>query len=90
MIVPHKGGTATYTVAITRTGGFSSPLTMSVTGLPDGATGVFSPNPATGSSTTLTVTAASSVVRGTYPFTVTATGGSPVITHTANATLQSR
>jgi hypothetical protein len=85
--VAHNGGTATYTVAITRTGGFSSGLTMSVSGLPAGATAGFSPNPATGSSSTLTVTTARTVAKGTYPFTVTAAGGSPAITHTATATL---
>jgi len=88
--VPHNGGTATYTVTVTRTGGFSSALTMSVSGLPAGATGTFAPNPATGSSTTLTVTASRSVTAGTYPLTVTGTGGSPAITHTANATLVSK
>jgi serine protease AprX len=87
--VPHNGGTATYTLTITRTGSFSSLLNMSVTGLPAGASGSFSPNPANTSST-LTVTVPSSVSKGTYPFTVTASGGSPTITHTANGTLQSR
>jgi hypothetical protein len=88
--VNPNGGTANYTVTITRTGGFTSAITMSISGLPAGATETFAPNPATGSSTTLTVTVAKSVAKGTYPFTVTGTGGSPVITHTANATLVSR
>jgi hypothetical protein len=85
--IARNGGTATYTVAITRTGGFNSPLTMSVSGLPTGATSTFSPNPAAGASTTLSVTVPGSVARGTYPLTVTGTGGSPTITHTAGATL---
>src|SRR5204863_5785661 len=85
--VAHNGGTATYTVTITRTGGFASPLTMSGSGLPSGVTATFSPNPADGSST-LTVTVARSVAKGTYPFTVTGTDGT--ITHTASATLVSR
>ncbi len=88
--VSAKGGTVTYTVSITRTGGFSAPLTMSVSGLPAGATGSFTPNPANGSSATLTVVVSNSVNRGTYPLTVTATGGSPVVTHTATATLKSK
>ncbi|MFN2622309.1 MAG: hypothetical protein ABR611_05635 [Chthoniobacterales bacterium] len=86
--VAHNGGTATYTVTITRTGGFASALNMSVSGLPSGVTGTFSPNPAGGASTTLTVTAGRSVAKGTYPFTVTGTDGT--ITHTATATLVSR
>ncbi|MEA3124951.1 MAG: hypothetical protein QOD67_1970 [Caballeronia sp.] len=85
--IAHNGGTATYTVTITRSGGFSSGLTMSVSGLPAGATGSFAPNPATGSTTTLTVTAPGSVAKGTYSLVVTGSGGSPVITHSANATL---
>ena len=88
--IAHNGGTATYTVGITRTGGFSSPLTMSVSGLPAGATGNFSPNPASGSSTTLSVTVPGSVAKGTYSFTVTGTGGSPSIVHTVSATLQKK
>ncbi|MFL6590979.1 MAG: hypothetical protein ACJ8M4_12495 [Chthoniobacterales bacterium] len=85
--IGRSGGTATYTVAITRTGGFTAPLTMSVTGLPAGASGRFSSNPASGSSSTLTVTADRSVAKGTYLFTVTGTGGTPTISHTATATL---
>ncbi len=84
--VRRGGGTVSYTVTITPSNGFNSPVTLSVTGLPAGATGSFSPNPAT-SSSTLTVNVASSVNKGTYPFTVTGTGGSPAVTHTATANL---
>ncbi len=84
--VPRAGGTASYTVTIAPTGGFNSPVTLSVSGLPDGATGSFSPNPAT-SSSALTITVSSSTARGTYPFTVTGTGGSPPATRTTTATL---
>jgi len=85
--INRNGGTANYTVSITRTGGFSSPLTMSVSGLPAGASSSFSPNPASGSSTTLSVTVPGSVAKGTYPFTVTGTGGSPTIVRTVNGTV---
>jgi hypothetical protein len=84
--VPRAGGTASFTVTITPTGGFNSPVTLSVSGLPAGATGSFNPNPAT-SSSTLTITVSSSTARGTYSFTVTGTGGTPPSTHTATATL---
>jgi len=83
--VPRAGGTATYTVTITRTGGFTTAVTLSVTGLPPGASGSFSPNPASGTSSALTVTVAESTARGTYPFTVNGTGGP--LTRTATATL---
>jgi hypothetical protein len=36
------------------------------------------------------VTVPGSVAKGTYPFTVTGTGGSPTLTHTAGATLQKK
>jgi len=85
--VPRAGGIATYTVTITRTGGFSSPVTLSIGGLPSGATGSFTPNPAAGNSSTLSVTVSSSAKQGTYPFTVTGIGGTPPLTRTATATL---
>ena len=87
--VPKAGGSAVYTVTITPTGGFNSPVTLSVSGLPTGTTGAFSPNPATTSST-LTLTVNSSTAAGTYVFTVTGMGGSPTMTHTATATLIKR
>ena len=82
----RDGGTATYTVTITPTGGFSSSVNFTVSGLPSGATGSFAPNPAT-SSSTLTVTVPPTVLRGTYTLTVTGTGGTPTIQHTTTATL---
>jgi hypothetical protein len=85
--VARNGGTATYTVTITRTGGFSAQVTLSVSGLPSGTTGAFSPNPATGGSSTLTLTVSKTTLRNTYTFTVTGIGGSPTLTHTATAQL---
>ena len=83
----HRGGgTATYTVTITRSGGFSSTVQLSVSGLPSGTTGSFSANPATTSST-LTLNVSSSTAKGSYTFTVSGTGGTPAVTHTATATL---
>ena len=83
------GGTANYTVTINRSNGFNSPVTLSISGLPAGATGSFNPNPAT-STSALTVTVPSSVRKGTYTFTVTGTGGSPTLTRTATAKLVKR
>src|SRR5205807_7573829 len=82
-----NGGTAIYTVTITRINGFASPVTLSVSGLPAGTTGGFSPNPATGTSSTLTLTVSGSTAHGTFTFTVTGTGGSPTLTRTATAQL---
>ena len=85
--VSHAGGIATYTVTITRMAGFSSPITFSINGLPSGATGSFTPNPASGTLSTLTVTVSSSPPQGSYLFTVTGQGGTPTLTQTATATL---
>ncbi len=85
--VPRIGGTATYTVTITRTNGFNAPVSFTVAGLPTGAVPTFIPNPASGNSSTLRVVVSASTRRGTYPFTVTGTGGTPTLTRTATATL---
>jgi hypothetical protein len=84
--VPLFGTSATYTVTVNRTGGFSSAVTLSVAGLPSGATATFSPNPVTGSTSTLSVRVRITP-RGTFTLTVIGTGGSPLLTRTATATL---
>jgi hypothetical protein len=82
--VPLLGSTANYTVTITRTGGFTGAVTLSVAGLPSGATATFTPNLATGATSALKVTVRI-FPRGTFPLTVTGTSGT--LTHTASATL---
>jgi hypothetical protein len=82
--VQSNGGSTTYTVNVTRTS-FTSSISFSVTGLPTGATGSFSPNPATANSTTLTVTVPASSPAGTYTLTVTGTAGG--LSRTATTTL---
>jgi hypothetical protein len=86
----RAGGTATYTVTITRTNGFNSPVNFTISALPAGATATFIPNPASGNSSTLTIVVSPTTHRGTYPFTVTGTGGTPILTRTATATLIKR
>ncbi len=78
------GTTANYTVNVTRTGGFTGAVTLSVAGLPSGATATFTPNPATGASSALKVTV-KITPRGTFPLTITGVSGA--LTHTASATL---
>ena len=46
-----QGTSTMYTASITPSGGFTAPVTFSLSGLPGGATASFSPNPATASST---------------------------------------
>ena len=70
---------------LTRSGGFSSEVSFTVTGLPAGATPAFTPPATTGDSSTLAIATTAAVPGGTYPLTVTATGGG--LTRTATATL---
>jgi len=74
------GGTATFTVTLVPTGGFSSTVTLTISGLPDGSRADFNHNPvsnlASGSSqTALQIQTNSSTESGAYQLTVTAEGG---------------
>jgi hypothetical protein len=86
LTVPRAGGVVNYTVTISPSDGFNGPVTLSVSSLPSGATWNCNPNPATTSST-LTVTVNSATAAGTYPFSVTGTGGTPLLARTATGTL---
>jgi hypothetical protein len=72
----RRGNSTTYTVSIARGGGFASSVSLSVSGLKSGATGTFSPNPATGTSSTLTIKTVSNATTGSSTLTMTGTGGS--------------
>jgi hypothetical protein len=79
-----QGGSTSYAVTISPTGGFTGQVGLSVSGLPGGATGSFSPNPATGSST-LSVTTSASTPTGAYTLTITGVSGS--LTHVTTVSL---
>ena len=81
---PAGGGSVTYQVAITRDAGFTAAVSLTVSGLPNRATASFSPNPAT-SSSVLTVTTSRNTRGGSFPLTITATGGG--VTRTVTVTL---
>jgi hypothetical protein len=70
----QQGASTTYNLTITPSGGFTSPVNLSVTGLPTGATGTFSTNPATTAST-LTITTSGSTPAASSTLTITGTGG---------------
>jgi hypothetical protein len=78
------GQNTSYSVTITPSGGFTGSVNLSVTGLPSGASGTFTPNPATTSSS-LDVTTTGAVAPGTYNLTITGVNGS--LTHTASVSL---
>jgi hypothetical protein len=82
-----QGSPTTYAVTITRIN-LSSSIDMSLSGLPAGATGAFSPDPATGTSSTLTITTSKSgtiTPVGTYTLHITGTqvGGGGLVRTTA-------
>jgi hypothetical protein len=72
------GGATSYSIAITPVNGFSAPVGLSVSGLPAGAEGIFTLNPATASSS-LSVTTSTGTPVGTYALTITGVSGS--LTH---------
>jgi thermitase len=74
------GATASYTVTITRSGGFTGAVTFAVSGLPAGSTGTFSPNPTTSNSSMLQVVTTSTTTPGTYTLNISGTSGSLVRT----------
>jgi hypothetical protein len=81
-----QGNNTTYTVNVAASNGFAGTVGLSVTGLPQGATGSFSPSSiATSGSSTLTVNTSSTTSAGSYPLTITAASGALV--HTATVTL---
>ncbi len=74
----QQGNQGTSTVTTTVSGGFNNAITLSASGAPSGTTVSFAPNPipAPGSgNSTMTVTVGSSTPAGTYPITVTGSGG---------------
>jgi len=72
-----QGNSTTYTAAVSPLNGSSGDVTLSVTGLPSGTTGNFSPNPITGGSgsSTLMVTVGAFTAPGTYTLIITGTDG---------------
>jgi hypothetical protein len=83
--IVKPGGSTTYTVTITPSGGFTGSVSLAVSGLPAGATPSFSPT-STSSTATLTVKTSSSSKPGASTLTITGTSGS--LSHTATVTLQ--
>jgi subtilase family serine protease len=85
-VVQGNNGTSTITTAVS--GGFNSAIALTASGQPSGVTVSFSPAsiaaPGSGTST-MTIAVASTTAAGTYPITVTGTGGS--VTQNATVTL---
>lgn len=69
-----QGGTGNSTVTISRTGSFTGPVNLLVSGLPANVTAAFNPTPVTGATSTLTFTAAAGATVGASTITVSGTG----------------
>jgi hypothetical protein len=76
-VTAAQGGSATTTVTVAPQGGFGGAVTLSVSGLPAGATASFDQNPTTTSS--LLTLGGGTAVAGTYALTVTGVSGA--LTH---------
>ncbi len=73
------GGGTSYAVTITPAGGFKGTVSLSVSGLPGGASASFTPNPVdlrTGTSSTLSVPTSAASPPGQYTLTLTGVSGS--------------
>lgn len=82
----NQGASTSYDISISRAGGHSEGVALTVSGLPTGASGSFTPNPSTGSSSTLNVTTTASTPSGTYALTIAGNDGS-LPTRTTSAAL---
>ena len=80
-----SGSGTSYTINIARAASFSGTVTFSVSGLPSGAGGTFSPNPTSSAASTLTVTTSAITPAGTYPLTITGVSG--ILSRSTSATL---
>ena len=78
-----QGSSGTSYVYVNSQTGFSGSVRLAVTGLPNGVTASFAPNPTSTGSSTLTLTASSSASPATSTLTITGTSG----TLTASTTL---
>jgi hypothetical protein len=79
----------TYSVTVSALGPFSSVVTFSISGLPARTSASFSPGSVPGAGTsTLTIFAKAKAPSGTYPLTVSATGGGLTHSTTVNLVVQ--
>lgn len=65
-LVVQAGGSGSLGVGILRTGGFGGAVTLSLSGLPSGVSGSFTPAAPSGNAATVTLTVVSAVLPGSY------------------------
>ncbi|MGA2888610.1 MAG: cellulose binding domain-containing protein, partial [Terracidiphilus sp.] len=83
-----QGSSATDTITVTDSGGFTGSVTFTATGLPSGVTASFSPTAST-SSSVLTLTASSSATIGSAAVTIKGTLGSTTASTTITVSVSS-
>jgi glycosyl hydrolase family 113 len=71
----NRGASGASTITIARTGGFTSAVALSATGLPSGVTATFNPPSTTGGSSALTFAASSAAATGMTSVTISGSGG---------------
>ena len=83
----NAGDSTSFTASIGSIGGYASTVTLSVSGVPAGATPTFVPGNSVVApgSVTLSLATTTSLAPGSYPLTITATDGT--LTHSAGVTL---
>src|SRR6267142_155636 len=81
-----QGASGSSAIAVTPLNGFNGNISLLASGLPNGVTASFSPNPATTTST-LTLTASSTATTGAVTVTITGTSGSLTNTTTLSLTV---
>jgi endoglucanase len=86
-VTVNRGASASSTITITRTGGFTGSVALSASGLPAGVTAGFTPASVTATSSTVTFTAATAAALGPATVTITGTSGSLTRTSTINLTV---
>jgi hypothetical protein len=84
--IVNQGEMVSYSVNVVGLNGFNSEVTLALSGLPSGASGVFSvPSGVPNFASTLTITLRDNVQTGTFTLTMTGTGGG--LTRVANVVL---
>ncbi len=84
-LIVAPGASAQTAITVSNVAAFTAPVALSIAGLPTGVSPTVGAQSLNNTSTTLTLTVAASVPAGTYPFTVSGTGGG--VSKSANGTL---
>jgi hypothetical protein len=82
----RRGSSVSYTVTVGAVNGFTGSVSLSLTGGPSGATVTWSANPTTPGNVTMTIKTLPGTSTRNYSLTVTGTSGS--LSHTASASLK--